>query len=358
MRHVVIMAGGSGTRLWPLSRKGTPKQLLPLIDGASLLRLTFERARLVVPPQRIVVVTGAPYADQVAELVPELSPENIFGEPVGRDSLNAAAWPAAVLAARDPDAVVAQLPSDGVLEPADVFAAALDTAFRLAEADPSALVTFGVVPTAPHTGYGYLRRGEPVPGFDGACRLLGFTEKPSLEVAERYLASGEYWWNAGMFVWRAATFLDQLRQLSPQTYAGVTRLAAAPQRLGELFGALPKTSIDYAVMEPVAGGRTDAHVVAVALDVDWRDVGGYQSLAEFLPTDAAGNAVLGDVVALDARGNIVVDTDPGTVVGLVGVTGLIVVRTPQATLVVPADQAQRVKDLVAAVVAEKGVDFA
>lgn len=358
MRYIVIMAGGSGTRLWPLSRQGTPKQLLPLIGGKSLLRLAFERSLASVPAERVWVVTGQAYEDQVAGMLPEVPVEQILGEPIGRDSLNAVAWPAAVLARLDPDAVIAQVTADQVIEPIDIFAARLETAFAVAEADPGALVTLGVVPTSPHTGYGYLHRGELLPSFPGAHHVLGFTEKPALEVAEAYLAGGEYWWNAGMFVWRAATVLEQLRELVPATYEAVLELAAHPARLAEIFPTLAKNSIDYAIMEPVSRGEATGHVIAVGLDVDWRDVGGYASLAEVLTHDSAGNAVSGTVVGLDAHDNIVVNSDPSGVVGLIGVSGLVVVRTPQATLVVPIAEAERIKALVASVTAEAGPTYA
>ncbi|MCW5953954.1 MAG: mannose-1-phosphate guanylyltransferase, partial [Propionibacteriaceae bacterium] len=278
MRYVVIMAGGSGTRLWPLSRQGTPKQLLPLMDGRSLLRLAFERSLASVPAERVVVVTGAAYADQVAAQLPELPAGNILGEPIGRDSLNAVAWAAAVLARRDPEAVIAQVTADHVIEPIAGFVATLGQAFALAEADPAALVTLGVVPSSPHTGYGYLHRGDLLPGHPAAYTVREFVEKPPREVAEAYLASGEYWWNAGMFVWRAATVLEQLRLLLPANYEGVTTLAAEPERLAEIFPALFRTSVDYAIMEPVSHGQGTAHVVAVGLEVEWKDVGGYASL--------------------------------------------------------------------------------
>ena len=358
MRYVVIMAGGSGTRLWPLSRQGTPKQLLPLMDGRSLLRLAFERSLASVPADQIVVVTGAAYADQVATQLPELPAENILGEPVGRDSLNAVAWAAAVLHRRDPEAVIAQVTADHVIEPVAEFVATLGQAFTIAEADPTALVTLGVVPTSPHTGYGYLHRSDPLPGHPGAYAIREFAEKPPREVAEAYLASGEYWWNAGMFVWRAATVLEQLRLLLPANHEGVTTLAAEPERLEEIFPTLFKTSVDYAIMEPVSHGQGTAHVVSVGLAVDWKDVGGYASLAEVLTPDPAGNAVSGTLVSLDSAGNVVVNADPDGLIGLIGVSGLVVVRTATATLVVPLEQAERVKELVAEVTAQAGAQFA
>jgi mannose-1-phosphate guanylyltransferase len=220
------------------------------------------------------------------------------------------------------------------------------------------LVTLGVVPTSPHTGYGYLHRGDALAGFEGAHRVVEFAEKPAREVAEGYLASGEYWWNSGMFVWRASTLLEQLRLLLPVTHASITELADHPERLGEIFPQLAKTSVDYAIMEPVSTGHGTAHVAAVALPVQWRDVGGYGSLAEILGTDAADNAVSGLSVSVDATGNVVVNADPGSVIGLLGVSGLVIVRTPEATLVARAEDAERIKELVAAVTSEAGPKFA
>jgi len=341
-----------------LSRQGTPKQLLPLVDGKSLLRLAFERSLASVPADRVLVVTGAAYAEAVAADLPELPVANILGEPVGRDSLNAVAWPAAVLNLLDPDAVIAQVSADQVIEPIEVFTRCLDVAFAVAEADPSALVTLGVVPTSPHTGFGYLHRGEPLPGFDGAHHVLEFAEKPAREVAEGYLATGEYWWNSGMFVWRAATLLEQLRLLLPATHAAITRLAEHPELLAEIFPGLARTSVDYGVMEPVSSGYGSAHVAAVALPVQWRDVGGFASLAEILASDAAGNAVSGLSVTIDAANNVVVNSDPDSVIALLGVSGLVVVRTPQITLVASAADAERIKELVAAVTEQAGPQFA
>ncbi|MFT4295439.1 MAG: mannose-1-phosphate guanylyltransferase [Micropruina sp.] len=355
MRFAVIMAGGSGTRLWPLSRKGTPKQLLRLIEGKSLLRIAFERLGDLVPPERVLVCTGAAYAAEVAAELPELPAENILGEPEGRDSLNAVAWPAAVIAERDPDAVIAQVTADQLIEPVAVFSDMLAEAFAVAEADAHALVTLGVVPTSAHTGYGYLRRGAAVPGFEHTHQVLEFREKPDLVTASEYLASGDYWWNAGMFVWQAGTFLEQLAALHPATHAAVLDLAAHPERLAEIFPTLHKTSVDYAIMEPVAAGAGTAHVLAVALPVQWRDVGGYASLAEILTHDAAGNALIGASVCLDASDNVIINTaGEGHLTGVLGCSGMVIVTTPTTTLVAPVDAAERVRELVALVRAEAG----
>jgi len=345
----VIMAGGSGTRLWPLSRKGTPKQLLTLFEGKSLLRLAFERSLASVPAEQILVVTGAGYAAEVAAQLPEVPAPTSPGEPIGRDSLNAVAWPAAVLHRLDPSAVIAQVTADQLIEPLEVFAAQLATAFEVAEKLPSTLVTLGVVPTSAHTGYGYLHRGPELAGFSGVHQVVEFAEKPALATAEAYLASGEYWWNAGMFVWRAQTLLEQLRLLLPDTYTSVVELAEHPERLDEIFPHLFKTSVDYAVMEPVSAGKGTAQVVAVPLPVRWRDVGGFASLAELFPADERGNVITGLGVTLAASGNIVVNNQDQSVVGLLGVDDLVVVRTDTATLVASREYAERIKELVAEV---------
>jgi mannose-1-phosphate guanylyltransferase len=359
MRYVLIMAGGSGKRLWPLSRRDMPKQLLKVLGGQSLLRLAFERLEGAVPASQVLVCTNADYADVVAAELPEIDPSNILGEPEGRDSLNAVAWPAAVLAARDPEAVVAVITADQIMHPASSFRAALSDGFSVAEADPDALVTFGVVPTSPHTGYGYLQRGEPLPANPRVSHVLAFKEKPDRATAERYVESGEYWWNSGMFVWRASTLLEQLKILLPVTYAAVTELAAAPDRLSEIYPQLQKISVDYAVMEPVSHGNGSAHVVAVRLPITWHDVGGFAALSEHLPRDAYGNATSGVSVLVDARDNLVINhAEDGRVVAVVGLSDTVIVQTPQITLVCPIDDAERIKVLLDEVTLQLGSAYA
>ena len=359
MRYVLIMAGGSGKRLWPLSRQDMPKQLLRVVGGKSLLRIAYERLDGIVSADHVLVCTGADYADIVATELPELKPANILGEPEGRDSLNAVAWPAAVVSARDPDAVIAVVTSDHLMHPVSAFQSALLEAFEVAESGEDFLVTFGVVPTAPHTGYGYLRRGEILPHHPDVFSVIEFKEKPDRATAEEYLASGEYWWNSGMFVWRARTFLDQLEALQPKTHAAVLELAAAPYRLAEIYPELLKISVDYAVMEPVSRGEGSAQVVAVRLPITWHDVGGFAALGEQLPRDELGNAIHGVSVLVDARDNLVINnTEDGRVVAVVGLTDTVIVQTPQITLVCPITEAERIKELVAEVTAKLGGGYA
>jgi mannose-1-phosphate guanylyltransferase len=359
MRYVLIVAGGSGKRLWPLSRQDMPKQLLKVVGGKSLLRLAYERVEGLLPDENILVCTGRDYASTVAADLPELPAANILGEPEGRDSLNAVAWPAAILAARDPEAVIAVVTADQIMTPVEAFQAALDEAFTVAEESPDVLVTFGVVPTSPHTGYGYLQRGEALPGHPDVCTVHAFKEKPDRATAEHYLASGEYWWNSGMFVWRAATLLRQLEILQPETYAAVTNLAGAPDRLAEIYPQLLKISVDYAVMEPVSQGQGSARVVAVRLPISWHDVGGFAALGEHLPRDHSGNATQGVSVLVDAHDNVVINqSEDGRLVAVVGLSGMVIVQTPQITLVCPTSEAERIKELLATVTEQLGNTYA
>ena len=358
MRHVLIMAGGSGKRLWPLSRQGMPKQLLKIVGGSSLLRIAYERIEGLVPPENVLVCTGADYADIVAAELPEIDPANVLGEPEGRDSLNAIAWPAAVLAARDPDAVMAVVASDHVMQPVPTFRTALVEGFTVAESDPQALVTFGVMPSSAHTGYGYLQRGAAVPGHPGVHAVLAFKEKPDPLTAQHYLSSGDYWWNSGMFVWQVRTFLEQVHQLLPDTHLAVSALAAAPERLAEIYPSLIKISVDYAVMEPTSLGHTPAHVVAVPLPITWHDVGGFGSLRSQYLLDEHGNAASGTTVLVDSRDNLVINSaGDGRLLAAVGLRDMVVVQTDQITVVCPMSEAERIKELVGEVAERMGPSY-
>jgi mannose-1-phosphate guanylyltransferase len=364
MRHAVIMAGGSGTRLWPLSRAGRPKQLLDVVaepgGGAhSLLTEAFERLRAVLPAENVWVCTAARYGDQVRAALPELRADRLVLEPVARDTANAVGLAAALAADVDSDAELAVVSADHVIRPVDRFAATLTTAYEALHARPDALVTLGIRPTAPSTGFGYVQRGRAIE-VAGVSEAASFREKPDRATAERYLASGEYLWNSGMFVWRASTVLGALADHLPETAKGLARIVAeapGPGRdavLAEVFPTLPKISIDYAVLEPAAA--QPGRVLVADLDVDWLDVGSWPSLAATLGADD-GNAVRGLVVSLDAAGNIVFSEDPDHLIALVGVRDSVVVHTRDVTMVCPVADAERVKALLAAVEERHGPRF-
>jgi mannose-1-phosphate guanylyltransferase len=364
MEYGVIMAGGAGTRLWPLSRGDRPKQLLPAVRGRSLLQLSYDRLRGILPAERIFVCTSERHGPAVLENLPELPRENLLGEPEGRDTANAVAFTAAVLHKRDPDAVIAIVTADHVIEPIDTFQSALQTAFDVVARVPNALVTFGIIPTHGHTGLGYVQRGEALAGFRGAFKVQAFKEKPDKPTADRYVESGRYYWNSGMFVWRADTVLGELATHLPDEHRGHMYIAEAwgtPQQDEVLHGVYPnlkKIAIDFAVMEPASQNKGKAQVVVIELPVQWLDIGSWPALAETLPPDDHDNATSADmVVLLDSNDNIIISDDPGHLISAIGMNDMIVVHTKDATLVCPKPEAQRVKELVGRVKEKYGDQF-
>src|SRR4051794_22931318 len=309
MQYGVIMAGGAGTRLWPLSRRDRPKQLLPVVRGKSLLQLSYERLRGLLPPDRIFVCTGAAHGQAVLDNLPELPKENLLGEPAGRDTANAVGFPAAVLHHRDPDAVTAVVTADHVIQPVERVRAALKPASDGVAAEPRGLVTFGIVPTFGHTGLGYIHRGESLSSRNGAYRVLSFKEKPDKATADRYVESGRYYWNSGMFVWRCDTVFNELKIHLPESGNQLQQIADAwgtarqDQVLNETYPKLKKISVDYAIMEPASHHKGKAQVVVVEMPVKWLDVGSWPALAETLPMDDHDNAVdCGACTFLDSDG--------------------------------------------------------
>jgi mannose-1-phosphate guanylyltransferase len=366
MQYGVIMAGGSGTRLWPISRGNKPKQLLRVVRGKSLLQVSYDRLRGILPANQIYVCTNSAHAGLVLEDLPELPKENIIGEPMGRDTAAAVGYTAAVLKKRDPDAVCAVVTADHVIEPIDAFQHAIKTAFGLTVDHRNALVTFGIVPTFGHTGLGYVHRGEELPTKTGAMayKVISFREKPDKPTADRYVESGRYYWNSGMFVWRADTVLAELAIHLPETYAGLMKISDAwgtPSQeavVNEIYPKLKKISVDFAIMEPASQGKGKAQVAVVEMPVRWLDVGAWTSLAETLSTDEHNNAYeCASALFVDSDDNIIFSTDPDHLVSTIGVSDMIIVHTPDATLVCPKNESQRVKDLVGKIKEKFGDKF-
>lgn len=349
MRYALIMAGGSGTRLWPMSREEMPKQLLSFIGGKSLVQISAHRLEGLVPASNRYICAAVKQEAMIRKALPELGPGQFLGEPCGRDTLNAVGLSAAVLARQDPEAVIAVFTADHVIEPVDEFVRIVDSGFRVAEAHDNVLVTFGIAPTHAATGYGYLQLGAP---FDqGALLVQEFKEKPAAAVADGYFAAGpqRYLWNSGMFVWRARTLLDCIRRYHPGNYHGLTAIAEAwgtPRQeevIGAIYPTLPRISVDFAIMEP-ASRDAAVRVVAVPMPLRWLDVGSWPSFAETCPKDADGNAIGGGKSVLQGcRNTLVASSDPRHLIAAIGTRDLIVIHTPEATLVCPADQAEGVK---------------
>lgn len=362
------MAGGAGTRLWPLSRQDRPKQLLPLIRSGSaedrartLLEVAGARLEGVVAAERRYICTGERYRSAIRSAMPEFTDDRLLGEPAARDTVNAVGFAAAVFEKLDPDAVFVVLTADHIIEPEDLFRERIDLGFRLVEQDPSRLLTFSIKPTYPATGFGYIERGQPIMGVPGgsssdvqplAYHVARFVEKPSLAKAQGYLESGAFSWNSGMFVFHAATFMSCLARFKPESHDGLRRIQSAwgtddQQRvLDEVYPNLPKISVDYAVMEPAAKDRK-VSICTVLADVDWMDVGSWPSYADTLQADREGNRLGGEakLVSVDSRDNLVVGDDAAHTIALLGCHDLIVVRTADATLVMPRDRAEQLKDL-------------
>lgn len=341
MRYAVIMAGGAGQRLWPFSRQSRPKQLLPLIQGKNLLQLAVERLDGLFAPENILVVTNAEYADAVAEAV-TLPRENVIGEPEGRDTAAAVCLGACRVAQRDPEATMAVFAADHVMRPVEAFAASVTQACEAAEANPDALITFGIRPTWPHTGLGYIHRGAQL--GDGVYQVQSFAEKPTHPVARRYVESGEYYWNSGMFVWKVQTILNTLKTHLVDSYTKLTEATAAADpdaALCEAYPQLQKISIDFAVME-----KADK-VLVVELACEWLDVGSWPSLAEVSELDDDGNAIQAVQTALlDSERNVIVSGEDDHLIALLGMDDCIVIHTRDATLVCHSSESQRLKELV------------
>jgi mannose-1-phosphate guanylyltransferase len=348
MLYAVIMAGGSGTRFWPESRADRPKQLLKLAGRETLIRATIARLRELVPPERILVVTNERLVEPIRRELPELPPESVLGEPCRRDTAPCIGLAASLLLRREPEAVMAVMPADHLISQVEEFQAAIGFAERLIAEQPQRLVTFGIPPTYPAEVFGYIERGEPIsrPAADPAAyRVQMFREKPDAATAREFLASGRFYWNSGIFVWRAATIDAALAKFEPEMHRRLAAIAQSDERLfpevfRREFEAIQGKSIDYAVME-----RHD-DVAVIEAPFDWDDVGSWRSLARHYPADEHGNTVIGRHLGVHSSGCIVRGDDERLIVTL-GVKDCIIVHTPDATLVANKHDEEAVRHVVA-----------
>lgn len=343
-RYVAILAGGSGTRLWPLSRSARPKQLLPLLGDRSLIQATVDRVAPLVPFDRILVITEASHAGDLRAQLPELPPENVIVEPMRRGTAAAVGLAATIIAHRDSDASMASLHSDHAVADPTEFRRSLAAAFALAESDDW-LVTLGVRPSSPHVGMGYIEVGPEIGTYDGrvAHQAIRFVEKPNPVVAADFVAQG-YLWNPGYFLWRVSVILGEFARLLPGMYAALADVSEALGTLNEVtvlrdaYQRIQSETIDFGIMERAK------KVATIPSELGWTDIGSWRELFQIAPKDDAGNVVRGDHLGIDTRRTLVYSS--GRPVFTVGVEDLMIVDAGDAVLVCRPDQAERVKELV------------
>ena len=331
--YAVIMAGGSGERFWPWSRRKVPKQLLPIVSQRSMLQETIARLTGIVGPERIIVVTNKDQKRSVARQIPRLNKKNIIAEPASRNTAPCIAVAAAAILRKSPDAVMVVLPADHTISQVTRFKKAVKEAIDIARRW-DVLVTLGIRPAGPHTGYGYIKKGRRL--AKGLYRIARFTEKPSFRKAKKYAASGKYFWNSGMFVWRADTIMDEVKKHLPQLY----RLCRG-RDLAAIYSQAENISIDYGIME-----KTDNAVVYEA-GFGWDDVGNWAALEKYFRKDKKGNIIRGDALLYGVSNSTVFSQ--GTLMAVIGLSNVIAVSAGDAVLVCPRDRAEEVKKIVSAI---------
>jgi len=344
MLYAVIMAGGSGTRLWPLSRKNLPKQSLKLIGERTMFQHAVDRLAPLFPPERIFVVTNAPLAEVLRPQTPEIPAANFILEPSGRDSAPAAGLAAITLLRQDPDAVMVMLTADHYIVDTAGFRATLAAAGEVA-ADGT-IVTLGIRPSFASTGFGYIHLGESQVMVGGlpVYRSAGFIEKPNQPTAERFLEDGRYVWNSGMFIWRADRLMGEFASQQGESYAALQRIAAAlgTDSAADVLAAewpnVRRISIDYGIMERAA------RVSVIPVEIGWSDIGDWGSLLNILPGDERGNVVTGEAVLLDSESCLV--RSEGRLVAAIGLKDVVIVETPDVVMVCARDQVQRMRAVV------------
>ncbi|MEM7479308.1 MAG: mannose-1-phosphate guanylyltransferase [Planctomycetota bacterium] len=345
--HAVIMAGGSGTRFWPASRNKHPKQLLQLVGSNSMLRATSDRLGGLISPEHTLVMTNKHLVDAVREQLSDVPPEQIVGEPMKRDTAACIALAASLIHYADPNAVMLVLPADHIISTDAQFQDCMNNGVKLIEESPDRIVTFGIRPSYAAESFGYVQRGEALTesGVSGAYKVECFREKPNRETAESYLTAGNYDWNSGIFMWRAATILNALRQFEPEMMKHIDAITDAMGTPGfdvtleREFSKIDGRSIDYAVME-----RYD-DVAVIEATFNWDDVGSWQSIGRLTEPDEQGNCVRGKYLPIQSQRMIVYGEDEHLLV-TIGMNDTIVVHTENATLVAPKQEEERVREVV------------
>ena len=343
--HAVIMAGGSGTRFWPQSRKAMPKQLLRLSGDRTLIQSAFDRTQPELAQDRVWIVTNAAQANPTREQLPEISDRRILIEPCGRNTAPCVGLAAIQILAQDPDGVMLVMPADHVISPPERFQEAVRRATALIDDDPGRLTLFGVPPNFPAVGYGYIERSEPVEGVEGAYQVNSFREKPDEQTAQQYLDSGDFYWNCGIFVWRADTILAALETYEPEIHARLTTLREHigtqgwQTALEVEFPQMKSISIDFAVLE-----RAE-NICVLEAPFAWDDVGAWSALQRLQEPDEQGNTVQGLHAGIDTHGCIIRSSDEH-LIATIGVENLVIVHTPDATLVAPKDDESALRRLV------------
>jgi len=343
----LIMAGGTGTRFWPLSTSETPKQFLKLFDDRSLLQKSYDRIADLIPPERIVILTNAAFVPLVREQLPQLPAENVIGEPMKRDTAAAVCLGAALCRKRFGNPLMVVLTADHMIEPINLFQEFLISAAKAARAS-GAIYTLGICPTFPAVGYGYLELGEKVESEDGIehFHLRRIKEKPDAETAAAYLLSGKFLWNSGMFIWNTDTIIQEIQTHLPEHWHAISeavrhdRTPLWEESLCQAFDQVKPISIDYGVMEKATQVR------CVASTFSWTDLGGWLALADFLERDRDDNCCRGQVMTLDATGNIVFCENRDDLVMVVGIDDLVVVRAGARTLIAKKDRVEEIRKLV------------
>lgn len=343
MRYAVILAGGSGTRLWPLSRRSAPKQVRALLDDETLLQKTHQRVRRAFPPDRVFVSTLAEHVGEVRRQLPELSQGNDIVEPIGRDTAAAIGYAALRLHERDPEAVFVTINADAYVADTEAYLSAIEVAFEAAESDARGASLVGLTPRYPETGYGYIeveQQGSRAAGQQG-YRVIRFVEKPDAETAASYLASGRYLWNPALFVFRASRLLEYYAQHLPSHAAALESLrgTADQHAVTRAFLAMPKISIDYGLMEKLSG------LAVIPASFAWADVGSWRAVHEILARDPNADVVRGMHVGVAGNGNLVV-APAGKLVATYGLENCVIIDTNDALLICPRDRAQEVKKVV------------